>query len=536
MMGPLSVAQYLEPGQLEFDLIVMDEASQLRPEDALGAICRGKQVVIVGDPMQLPPTSFFDRIGDEEVEEETAESLTEAESILDVASAVYRPKRMLRWHYRSRHGELIAFSNKEFYGNSLVVFPSPSAKTPELGVKFVHVADGIYQGRKNVIEARRVVDAALKHMRTRPEESLGIVALNTTQREVIENELEQRLKTDIHAQRYIERHQAGLEPLFVKNLENVQGDERDLIFISVTYGPDQNGHVFQRFGPINWETGHRRLNVLFTRARKRTVLFSSMLAEQVHVQPTSKPGVKALKGYLAFAQTGVLEQAQFSGREPDSDFEVEVAEALRSRGFEVVAQVGVAGYFLDLAVKHPRKPDAYLAAIECDGATYHSSLSARDRDRLRQAVLEDLGWNVLRIWSTDWFKNPTAQVDRVVGRLSELLAAEPVVMEAPVVEYVEASSAVKEGTLAPVRSRLSIADARAKLIEMRETRIFKEHPRANPAACVLRNEMIDALLRHRPIDRGEWMDRIPFDLRVDTDGRQLDYLDDILDIVARISG
>ena len=348
-----------------------------------------------------------------------------------------------------------------------------------------------------------------------------------------ENELEQRLKADIHAQRYIERHRSGLEPLFVKNLENVQGDERDIIFISVTYGPDAKGHVFQRFGPINGETGHRRLNVLFTRARNRVVVFSSMLAEHVQVQPGSKPGVVALKGYLAFAQTGVLEQATFTGRDPDSDFEVEVADALRSRGFEVVAQLGVAGYFLDLAVKHPRKPDAYLAALECDGATYHSSLSARDRDRLRQSVLEGLGWNVLRIWSTDWFKNRSAQLDRIVARLNELLAAEPDVRDLPVVEF----TAVAPSPVAPTAAvpvRLSVEDARKRLVELRDTKILKESPGASPATCVLRDEMIEALLRHRPVDRGEWMDRIPFDLRLDTDGKQLEYLDDILDVVSKV--
>jgi very-short-patch-repair endonuclease len=538
MMGPLSVAQYLAPGELDFDLVVMDEASQLRPEDALGAICRGKQVVVVGDPMQLPPTSFFDRIGDEEMleeEDDSAQGVAEAESILDVASAAYRPMRMLRWHYRSRHGELIAFSNQQFYDGKLVVFPSPLAKTPELGVKLVHVQDGVYQNRKNVTEARRLVDAALKHMRTRPDESLGVVALNTMQREVIENELEQRLKTDIHGQKYVERHLSSLEPLFVKNLENVQGDERDVIFISITYGPDANGHVYQRFGPINGETGHRRLNVLFTRARKRVVVFSSMLAEHVQLQPGSKPGVAALKGYLAFAQTGVLEQAKFTGREPDSDFEVEVAEALRARGFDVVAQLGVAGYFLDLAVKHPRKPDAYLAAIECDGATYHSSLSARDRDRLRQSILEGLGWNVLRIWSTDWFKNRSAQVDRIVGRLDEILAAEP---ESPVTSVVDTIVAAPGGNggSSVGTQRLSPEEARRKLTELRDLRIIKELPLSDPRCCILRDEMIEALLRHRPVDRGEWMDRIPFDLRLDTDGDQLTYLDDVLDILTRVSG
>ncbi|MBK8646798.1 MAG: hypothetical protein IPN16_09715 [Gemmatimonadetes bacterium] len=186
----------------------------------------------------------------------------------------------------------------------------------------------------------------------------------------------------------------------------MQEDERDVIYISNTYGRSPGGQVYQRFGPINGPTGHRRLNVLFTRARHRVVLFSSMLAEDILAQPSSSWGVRALKGYLHYAQTGVLETASFSGKEPDSDFELEVAHALRDRGYDVVAQVGIAGYFIDLAVRHPRKPDAFLLGIECDGMTYHSGLSARDRDRLRQQVLEGLGWNIHRIWSTDWFKQP----------------------------------------------------------------------------------------------------------------------------------
>lgn len=278
MMGPLSVAQYLPPGRLSFDMVVMDEASQLRPEDALGAIARAKQVVVVGDRMQLPPTSFFDRLEDAEADADdesaaSAEALVMSESILDIASAVYKPSRMLRWHYRSRHASLIAYSNKEFYESRLIAFPSPHAKTPRLGVKFVHVRDGRYENRRNLVEAKRLVTTALRHMRERPFESLGIVTLNSIQRDLVESILEQQLKSDPVAQRYIDDRSNGLEPFFIKNLENVQGDERDVIYISVTYGPSATGKVFQRFGPINGAMGHRRLNVLFTRARLRVAVF-----------------------------------------------------------------------------------------------------------------------------------------------------------------------------------------------------------------------------------------------------------------------
>jgi superfamily I DNA and/or RNA helicase len=239
MMGPLSVAQYLAPGGLKFDLVIMDEASQLKPEEALGAIGRATQVVIVGDRMQLPPTSFFDRIGEDQDddEEDAAGAVGDAESILDVASSVYQPSRLLRWHYRSRHGSLIAYSNKAFYQGKLIVFPSPTAKTPLLGVKHIYVDGGVFDKRQNVVEAERVVETALRHMRTSPNESLGIVTMNSTQRELVEGIFDRRLQADAIAQRYVQVWERGLAPFFVKNLENVQGDERDVIYISVTYGP-----------------------------------------------------------------------------------------------------------------------------------------------------------------------------------------------------------------------------------------------------------------------------------------------------------
>jgi very-short-patch-repair endonuclease len=370
--------------------------------------------------MQLPPTAFFERIGDDKVDEdEEGTAIEDAESILDVAASLYRPARMLKWHYRSRHGSLIAFSNREFYKNELVVFPSPAPKSRSLGVKMVHVANGAFDTGRNRIEGQRIVKAALSHMEQHPGETLGIVAMNLRQSELIDELLQQELKHHPDAESYVSNPANVLEPLFVKNLENVQGDERDVIFISATYGRNAAGHFRQHLGPVNGVNGHRRLNVLFTRARKRVVLFSSMTADDIKIQAGSSRGVKALKGYLAYAATGVLDTALFSGREPHSDFELDVAAALCVRGLEVVAQVGVAGFFLDLAVRHPDKNDGFILGIECDGASYHSGVSARDRDRLRQTVLEDLGWNIHRIWSTDWFKQRDREVEKVLARVEQ---------------------------------------------------------------------------------------------------------------------
>jgi hypothetical protein len=395
MMGPLSVAQYLAPGQLKFDLVVMDEASQLKPEDAIGALARGGQAVIVGDPKQLPPTTFFQRVllDEEETAEEDRAVVEEGESILDVASTLFRPVRRLRWHYRSQHHSLIAFSNKEFYQGDLIIFPSAYHKTDSLGVKYHFVPDGIYENSRNPREAAVVVEAVLEHMLKHPTESLGVVTLNFEQRELVEELLDRRLRDDLTAIEFQERMKRGQETLFVKNLENVQGDERDVIFISTTYGSDTHGNQYNRFGPITGVNGHRRLNVLFTRAKKRTVVFSSLDPERIHATANSPWGVRALKQYLIFARDGILQQADDGSEQPANDFERSVGSVLKEKGYQVVHQVGVAGFFIDLAVRHPVKPGTFLLGIECDGATYHSGRSARDRDRLRQEILQNLGWN-----------------------------------------------------------------------------------------------------------------------------------------------
>ena len=419
MMGPMSVAQYLVPGKIAFDLVVMDEASQIKPQDALGAVARGGQLVVVGDPKQLPPTSFFDRILDGDQEDPTA--IEESESILDATLPMF-PKRRLRWHYRSQHESLIAFSNHSFYESDLVLFPSPHKETENYGIQYSRVHQGCFVNKRNMEEAKIISEAVREHFRHCPEESLGVVAMNVEQRMQIERAIETLAKDDTVFQGWLEKDATRYESLFVKNLENVQGDERDVIFISMTYGPSEpGGKVFQRFGPINSDVGWRRLNVLFTRSKKRMHIFSSMGSENIVIGPTSKRGVQALRDFLSFCETGILHKTESeTGRAPDSDFEIAVISALRDEGFECIPQVGVAGFFIDVAVVDPGNPGRYLMGIECDGATYHSAKSARDRDRLRQTILERLEWTIRRIWSTDWFKNPHGVLRPIIRELHEL--------------------------------------------------------------------------------------------------------------------
>ena len=428
MMSPMSVAQFLDPEGLRFDLVVMDEASQIRPEDALGAIARGKQLVVVGDPKQLPPTSFFEKVDrddalDDNSEEADIHDLASQESVLDLARGPYQPVRQLRWHYRSQHENLIAFSNREFYDDTLIVFPSPKGEDPEYGVRLVQV-DGVYETGLNRLEAEAVTEAAQKFMRLFPKRSLGIVAMNKPQQELIQKMMDELFATDVEAESYRVRWENSLESVFVKNLENVQGDERDVIFISTVYGKDAAGNFFQRLGPINGAHGHRRLNVLFTRAKQQVCLFTSMRANDLRVEESTRWGVKALKNYLAYAQSGHLDAGELTGREPDSEFERWVMGMLQESGYEVVPQLGVAGYFIDLAVRHPERSGAFILGIECDGAMYHSARSVRDRDRLRQEVLERLKWSIYRIWSTDWFRNPRAEFQKLTAALETLRHAD----------------------------------------------------------------------------------------------------------------
>jgi very-short-patch-repair endonuclease len=423
MMSPLSVAQFLAPGTLEFDLLVMDEASQIQPVDALGAVARAKQVVVVGDPKQLPPTAFFSKMtgnaGDDD--EDYGGRVGDIESILGLFTARGLPMRMLRWHYRSKHQSLIAVSNRQFYENKLFIVPSPYTAEAGMGLRFHHIPNGLFDAgatRTNQVEAKIVAQAIIAHARENPNLSLGVAAFSAAQRRAILDQLELLRRTlPPETETFFQAHHA--EPFFVKNLENVQGDERDVIFISVGYGPTvPGGRIPMRFGPLGSEGGERRLNVLISRAKQRCEVFSSMTDEDIDPDfAQSRKGVFAFRLFLHFARTGRMTMAESTGRDHDSVLEEQIARALQARGYQVHRQVGLAGFFIDLAVADTERPGRYLLGIECDGAAYHDARSARDRDRLRQSVLESHGWTIHRVWSTDWFHRPAEQLDLIVARI-----------------------------------------------------------------------------------------------------------------------
>ncbi|MGE0225316.1 MAG: DUF3320 domain-containing protein [Acetobacteraceae bacterium] len=426
MMSPLSVAQFLPADQSMFDLVVFDEASQITVPDAIGAIARGRKVIVVGDPKQMPPTSFFDKAAtDDGADDGDAEDL---ESILDEALAARVPHHRLTGHYRSRYESLIAFSNLAYYDASLVTYPSADTRDRAVTLRRV---DGVYakgKSRTNPTEARILV-AELVHRLRDPRErdkSIGVVTLNAEQQRLIEDLLDAERRDDGELERFF--GDAVAEPVFVKNLETVQGDQRDVILISIGYGPTEPGAktMSMNFGPLNRQGGERRLNVAITRATSEVVIFASFGPEMIDLTRTGARAVQDLKHYLDFAERGSA--ALGGGIQPmsgmhgyDSDFEMAVAERLRKRGWELRTQVGVSKFRVDLGVVHPDASGRFLAGIECDGATYHASPSARDRDRVRHIILEQLGWRLLRLWSTDWFLDPEACTDRLDSGLRELL-------------------------------------------------------------------------------------------------------------------
>ncbi len=424
MMSPLSIATYLAPGSVKFDLAVFDEASQVRPVDALGALLRVEKAVIVGDSKQLPPTSFFDRVaqsddGDGEEEESVVSGI---ESILRLFSSRGAPERQLRWHYRSRHESLIAVSNQEFYDNNLIVFPSPDIGREAAGLQFRYLPSTVFdRGRSaaNRLEADAVAQAVMEHAASSPELSLGVAAFSLAQSQAIQDQLEALRRRDDSVEDFFAAHPD--EPFFVKNLENVQGDERDVIFISVGYGRDETGHVAMHFGPLNYEGGERRLNVLITRAKRQCHVFTNLRADDIDLGRAKSFGVRALKTFLAYAETGVMPRdvPYESDFVVDSPFQHAVAARLKERGYLIHQEVASGGKFIDIGVVDPEQLGRYILGIECDGAAYHSARSARDRDRLRETVLEGLGWKLHRIWSTDWFQHPERELERAVQAIEK---------------------------------------------------------------------------------------------------------------------
>ncbi|MHC2462436.1 DUF4011 domain-containing protein [Bradyrhizobium embrapense] len=565
MMSPLSLAKFMKAGSLSFDLLVIDEASQMRPEDALGAMLRSKQIVVVGDQKQLPPTDFFARSGDGGTDDEDLDDYDD-ESILESCQKTFGLRRPLRWHYRSRCESLIRFSNERFYKRELITFPA--SKPSSFSIDLVRVA-GSFQARCNPVEACRVAEEAITFMRHHAAlnesdvPSLGIVALNIQQRDLIQEELNRLVVDDVLVEQYREKVVNKGEEFFIKNLENVQGDERDFVFISMTYGPEPGSAVLkQRFGPINRKQGHRRLNVLFSRARTRIGLFASFSSSDVKPTSESAEGVHVLQKYLEYAETrGRMATNPGGDGEPDSDFEVEVADRLRARGFTVDYQVGASGYKIDLGVRHPDFAERYLAGIECDGAAYHSSKSARDRDRLREEVLKDKGWQIARVWSTDWFDDPALQTDRLVAKL-EALRARPAVVEddyvivggrEPEARAEEPTAPARDPSVEPQASHtdivslidpdplpttddpLSEAECCECLRRFRDGVIAAEIADWEAHRSLLRDAMIETFVRQKITDPDQWFDKIPGYLRQGTNpiekGR---YLERVCDIVARL--
>ncbi|MBX7246784.1 MAG: DUF3320 domain-containing protein [Candidatus Sumerlaeaceae bacterium] len=425
LMSPLSIAQYLAADATSFDVVVFDEASQIPVWDAVGAIARGKQVVMVGDPKQLPPTNFFDR-AESDLDDEDVEG--DLESILDECLGASLPTMNLAWHYRSRNESLIAFSNHRYYGGSLVTFPSPV--TEDRAVSF-HPVSGTYEkggARINKAEAKALVADLVGRLKSpgfrESKLTIGVVTFNTEQQGLIEDLLDEERRKDPSIEPWFS--EVELEPVFVKNLESVQGDERDIMYFSITYGPDVHGAVSMNFGPMNRAGGERRLNVAITRARHELRVFSSLKSEQMNLARTQAEGVRDLKLFLEFAERGTraLAEANSGGRGGfDSPFEEAVAAALARKGWQLHTQVGASAFRIDLAVVHPDAKGVYLSGIECDGATYHRSATARDRDKLREQVLRGLGWDILRVWSTDWWIDAAGTLDKLDCKLRALLEA-----------------------------------------------------------------------------------------------------------------
>jgi very-short-patch-repair endonuclease len=427
LMTPITVSQFLNT-EMTFDLVLFDEASQIVPEDAIAPIYRGKTIVVAGDRNQLPPTSFFQKSSiedesewDESSDTEDTESL---ESILDEFSAIGLPQRRLNWHYRSRHEDLIAFSNNAFYNGELVTFPSAQAFAESLGVKFYFVQNGVYDrggNRNNLIEAQTVADLVFDHARLYPKKTLGVVTFSVSQRDAINDEIDRRRNENPEHEAFFAENRP--QYFFVKNLENVQGDERDVMIFSVGYGKDKNGLTTMNFGPLNKVGGERRLNVAITRAHDKVILVASIKAADIELKPETPKGVCALRDYLDYAEKGSTTLGRLSSGTGKfhSFIEEDVAEEIRKMGYKVELQVGCSEYKIDIAVVDPNDPGSFLLGVECDGFTYSLSSSAEDRDLLREQVLKQLGWRMYRIWSPSWISRKESEVRNLKEELQKAI-------------------------------------------------------------------------------------------------------------------
>lgn len=419
LMSPISVAQYLDPSFPQFDLVVFDEASQMPTCEAVGAMARGKDVIVVGDPNQLPPTSFFSSSQSRSDEEELG--IKDMESILDDCLSLNIPQLHLLWHYRSKHESLIAFSNKEYYDNKLVTFPSPDDLVSKVSFNYVKGTYDRGKTKYNRKEAEAVVEEIFRRLSDERlcSKTIGVVTFNTIQQGLIQDMIDESLAKYPEFEKYF--NDEGSEPIFVKNLENVQGDERDVILFSIGYGPDNEGKVTMNFGPLNRDGGWRRLNVAVSRARYEMVVFSSLKAEDINLSRTNAKGVMGLRDFLEYAQKGRKASALSSGKNEGVSYQAEIAQALRERGYKISENVGSSGFKVDLAVSHPKDDNRFILGIQCDGLNYARSKTARDRDKLRELVLRQLGWNITKAWAMDYYENPDKEINRLEEEVKKLL-------------------------------------------------------------------------------------------------------------------
>ncbi|MGL4908906.1 MAG: DUF4011 domain-containing protein [Bacteroidales bacterium] len=423
MMSPLSVSLFLEADTYMFDTIIFDEASQVCTENAIGSIFRGKQVIIAGDNKQLPPTNFFKastseiEFDDKDDDDYENDDENAYESILDEANLL--PEKTLRWHYRSRHEHLIAFSNAKIYHNKLITFPSNQENTKDNGVEYIYVNNGVFD-KGNAIEAKKVAELIFKHFRDQPGRSLGVITFGDAQQDAILKEVRSMRFQDQQYEHFFNEERD--EPFFIKNLENVQGDERDTIIFSIGYAKNSAGVFKMNFGPLNKLGGERRLNVAITRAKFNVKLVGSIMPTDIDLNRLSSEGPKLLRSYIDFAQNGINSLIRTVTESDiishDSPFEEAVYNFLDRKGYKISTQVGCSGYRIDMAAKHPTLNGIFVLGIECDGATYHSARTARERDRLRQDVLENMGWKIYRIWSTDWNKDPITEGKKLIEAIT----------------------------------------------------------------------------------------------------------------------
>ena len=427
LMSPLSVAQYL-PAEATFDLVVFDEASQIPVWDAIGVIARAKQCVVVGDPRQMPPTNFFQK-GEGEGDEEDED----LESILDECLAAGLHSAYLSWHYRSRHESLISFSNRNYYGGRLCTFPA-ARTSPRLGVAYRCVENGVYDAkasRTNRAEAGALVDYVFERLAdpSWKRRSVGVVTFSMAQKTLIEDLFEERRSADPRFEDFFA--DVGEEPFFVKNLENVQGDERDVVLFSVGYAKGPDGKFLMNFGPLNRSGGERRLNVAVTRAKEQIVVFASCKGAEIDLNRTQAVGAAHLKSFLEYAERGGAAAADGGDGRARDRFADEVSRFLESLGYGVERGVGCSSYRIDVGVKDASRRDSYLAAVECDGDSYASALTARDRDELRASVLRSLGWNVIHVWAADWAFDRARAEERLERELDEARRSPDGMLPAP---------------------------------------------------------------------------------------------------------